>query len=255
MPRLFHHWRHPRRCYVVCAIARSGSNLLTDGLCSTRRAGRPNQFFWPPSEDNFRKRHGLSADIAFADYVRAIIQRSATSNEVFGFKLMAWYVNDFLDRLRQTRAFGQADDSDLLLLRNAFPQLRFIHITRRNKLRQAISKARAVQSGLYKIQPHKTESAPAAFDQALINRCLKEAEERESTWSAFFHRNCLEPFHVEYEELCQDYEGVIRGVFDFLHIVLPRRATLVPLITKRQSDELSAEWERRYLASGAPHAL
>jgi len=187
--------------------------------------------------------------------VRAIIQRSATSNEVFGFKLMAWYVNDFLERLRQTRAFGQADDSDLLLLRNAFPQLRFIHIKRRNKLRQAISKARALQSGLYKIQPHKTESAPAAFDRALINRCLKEAEERETTWNAFFHRNCLEPFHVEYEELCQDYEGVIRGVFDFLHIVLPRRATLVPLITKRQSDELSAEWERRYLASAAPHAL
>ena len=45
MGGLFHNLRHPRRCYVVCAIPRSGSNLLTDGLHATRRAGRPKQFF------------------------------------------------------------------------------------------------------------------------------------------------------------------------------------------------------------------
>lgn len=251
MSGLFHHWRHPRRCYVVSTIGRSGSNLFSDGLRITGRAGRPNQFFLPSFESYFRDRHGLNADICFADYVAAIIKGSSTSNEVFGFKVMAWYLDDFLARLRQTGAFGRADISDLALLRNAFPRLRFIHIVRRHKLLQAISKARAVQTGLWKLQPGKSETAPAEFDRALINRCLKGAEEGESIWSAFFHRVGVEPFRVEYEELSQNYEATIRGVFDFLQIPFPRRIKLDQPVTIRQSDDLSAEWEQRYLASDA----
>ena len=247
MSGLFHHWRHPRRCYVICAIARSGSNLLSDGLRVTGRAGRPNHFFRPSFESYFRSRHCLDADLAFADDVRAIVKGTATSNEVFGFKLMASYVNDFLARLRQTGAFGGTDTSDLALLRNAFPRLRFIHIVRRDKLGQAISKARAVQTNLWKIRPGKTETVPAEFDRNLINFCLKEAEEGESIWSAFFNRIGVQPFRVEYEELCQNYEATIRAVLDFLHIAF--RTKIGQPVTIRQSDGLSAEWERRYLAS------
>lgn len=66
-----------------------------------------------------------------------------------------------------------------------------------------------------------------------------------------FHRVGVEPFRVEYEELSQNYEATIRGVFDFLHIAFPRRIKLAQPVTIRQSDDLSAEWEQRYLASDA----
>src|SRR5438552_1016550 len=147
MAGLFHHWRHPRRCYVICGIARSGSNLLSDGLRETGRAGRPNQFFFSEFENFFRERQQLPSGISFLDYMRAIIKGTATSNEVFGFKVMGWYLEEFLERLRLTNAFGGAETSEIALLQNAFPRLRFIRIIRRNKLRQAISKARAMQTG------------------------------------------------------------------------------------------------------------
>jgi trehalose 2-sulfotransferase len=99
-------------------------------------------------ESQFRSAHYFEAETNFADYVRGIVEKTATSNEVFGFKLMGWYLNDFLARPREAGAFGGAERSDLEMLRNAFPRLRFIQITRREKLRQAISKARAVQTGL-----------------------------------------------------------------------------------------------------------
>ena len=223
MSGLFHHWRHPRRCYLICGIPRSGSNLLSDGLRDTGRAGRPNQFFLPPLESQFRTAHYFDAETNFADYVRGIVEKTVTSNEVFGFKLMGWYLNDFLARLRETGAFGGAESSDLEILRNAFPRLRFIQITRREKLRQAISKARAVQTGLWKVQEGKTEGAEPQFDQPLITRCLKEAEEEESIWSAFFARIGLQPFCVEYEGLCQNYEVTIRGVLDFLENLAAHR--------------------------------
>src|SRR5438093_12440547 len=207
MGGLFHNLRHPRRCYVVCAIPRSGSNLLTDGLHATRRAGRPKQFFLRKCEADFATAHKLNSRGDFAAYVRDIRRVTATSNEVFGFKLMSWYLDDFLGRLRETRAFGEPETSDRDLLRNAFPRLEFVHIFRRNKLRQALSKARAVQTNLWKVQGGKSAQAEPQFDANLIEQCLTESEEQEKIWDRFFEQIGIEPFRVEYEKLCSDYEG------------------------------------------------
>lgn len=248
MAGLLHHWRHPRRCYLICGVARSGSNLLSDGLRDTGRAGRPNQFFLPSSETQFRAAHHFAADAKFADYVRGIVAKSATSNEVFGFKLMGWYLHDVLIRLRQTGEFGGPGEPDLEMLNAAFPQLRFLQITRRDKLRQAISKARAAQTGLWKVQESKSKVAEPQYDRALIARSLVEAEEEEKIWSAFFARIDCQPFLVEYEDLCQNHAAVIRAVLDFLEIKLPRRIRIGQPTTIRQSDALSDEWERQYRA-------
>jgi len=189
--------------------------------------------------------------VKFADYVRGIVVKSATSNEVFGFKLMGWYLNDFLVRLRQTGEFGGLGEPDLEMLNAAFPRLRFLQITRRDKLRQAISKARAAQTGLWKVQDGKSEVAEPQYDRALIARCLVETEEEEKIWTAFFTRINCQPFCVEYEDLCQNHATVIRAVLDFLEIKLPRRIRIGQPATIRQSDALSDEWEQRYRASGA----
>jgi len=248
MGGLFHNLRHPRRCYVVCAVPRSGSNLLTDGLHATRRAGRPKQFFMRKSEPYFAAAHNLDPSADFAAYVRDIAAATATSNEVFGFKLMSWYLDDFLTRLRETRAFSDAETTDLKLLRNAFPRLQFVHIFRRHKLRQALSKARAVQTGLWKVQEGKTVSREPEFDAELIEQCLEDGAQQEKAWECFFQRIGIDPFRVEYDKLCQDYEVTIRAVFDFLQISLPRRAPIGAPVTIRQADDISRAWEERFLA-------
>ncbi len=106
MGGLFHKLRHPRRCYVVCTIPRSGSNLLTDGLRDTRRAGMPKQFFLPKAESRYAAELGIDRAADYAAYVRAIVDTKTTRNEVFGFKLMSWYLDDFLARLREAHRFG-----------------------------------------------------------------------------------------------------------------------------------------------------
>jgi LPS sulfotransferase NodH len=247
MGGLFHKLRHPRRCYVVCTIPRSGSNLLTDGLRVTRRAGMPKQFFLPKSEARYGVELGLDANSDYAGYVRAVVNAKTTRNEVFGFKLMSWYLDDFLARLRDTRAFGDATTNDLTMLRNAFPRIRFVHIVRRHKLRQALSTARALQTGLWKVQDGKAASREPQFDAELIEQSLKEAERQETIWHTFFQRVGISPFRVEYEELCQDYEGAIRSVLDFLKISLPRGTKIGPPVTVRQADEISRIWEERFL--------
>lgn len=226
-------------------MARSGSNLLSDGLRETGRAGKPNQFFLPAFEAFFRNEHRLSDDVAFADYVQAMIRGTSTSNEVFGFKLMGWYLHEFLARLRAAAAFS--GDNDLSLLRSAFPRVEFIRISRRDKLRQAISKARATQTGLWKVQPGRNESGDARYDRELIECAMREAEDEERIWDEFFAKNSIQPLAVEYEELCRSYEATIAAVLNFLHIGT-RRANITSPVTKKQSDAVSAEWERRYRA-------
>src|SRR6266699_3505726 len=244
----FHNLLHPRRCYVVCAIPRSGSNLLTDGLHATRQAGRPKQFFLAKFEADYGAKHGLDPAKDYAGYVRGIISAKTTSNEVFGFKLMSWYLDNFLIRLRATRAFGDAGTGDLKLLRNAFPRLQFVHVVRRHKLRQALSTARALQTGLWKVQKGKTPLREPQFDPELIDQCLKEAERQEELWQSFFLRVGVDPFQVEYEKLCEDYEVTVRAVLDFLQISLPRNSRIGPAQTIRQADEISRIWEERFLA-------
>jgi LPS sulfotransferase NodH len=220
--------------------------LLTDGLRATRQAGLPKQFFLPKSQGRYSAELGLNPDADYSGYVRSIVDTKTTRNEVFGFKLMSWYLDDFLARLRDTHAFGDATD-DLTMLRNAFPRLCFVHIVRRHKLRQALSTARALQTGLWKVQEGKTALREPQFDAELIEQSLHEAERQENIWYTFFQRIGIAPFRVEYEELCRDYEATVRGVLDFLKISLPRDARIGPPVTIRQADEISRSWEDRFL--------
>jgi len=246
MAGLLRNLRHPRRCYVVCAVARSGSNLLTDALRETGRAGQPKQFFSELFQAGYGAKYGLDPVNDYAGYVRGVIDATATSNGVFGFKLMGWSLEGFLARLRGTGQFASADSTDLNVLRSAFPRLQFIRIIRRDKLRQAISKARAMQTGLWKLADGKNAEGEAHFDRDLISQCLREGEIEQAAWDRFFHDFPGAPLMIEYEQLSRDYKRTVRAVLNFLGIALQRGSKIGEPITVKQSDAISDEWERRY---------
>jgi hypothetical protein len=126
MGGLFHRWRHPTRCYAICAVARSGSHLLSDGLRASRRAGRPRRFFYQQLEEKYGDQYGLDPVRDYAGYVRGIIAAVSTPNAVFGFKLMGWDVKRLVAKLRQTGEFGAPNAPEIDLFRSAFPRLQFI---------------------------------------------------------------------------------------------------------------------------------
>ena len=251
MAGLLHRWRHPTQCYAICAVARSGSHLLADGLRDTRRAGRPKRFFCEQLEQKFGDQYGLDPVHDYAAYVRGITAAVSTPNAVFGFKLMGWDVKRLVARLRQTRKFGPPNAPEVELLGSAFPRLQFIQLSRRDKLRQAISHARALQTGLWKVGKGKAPEREEKFDPNQIAHCLESARIEEKIWSDFFARNNLEPLLLTYEELCHDYKGTVRAVLKFLHIRLPRKIVVSDPATIRQTDAITTEWEARYRALGA----
>lgn len=248
MSSLVHRLRHPRRCYAICAVARSGSHLLCDGLRATRKAGRPQRFFYEPVEERYGLKYRLDPVRDYAGFVRGIVSGTPTSNALFGFKLMGWDLARLVSKLRASGEFGASDAPEMELLLAAFPRLQFIQLSRRDKLRQAISHARALQTGVWKIANGKSPSAEARFNPRQIAHCLESARIEEKIWSEFFAGNNIEPLRLTYEELCADYEGTVESVLESLRIRLPRQKAVGNPVTVRQTDALNAEWEERYRA-------
>ncbi len=246
--------RYLQRSYVICAVPRSGSNLLGDGLAATQRAGRPKQYFLPEFEERYGTRYGLEPANDYAGYLRGVISSTQTRNNIFGFKLMSFYFDEFVQRLRATSEFGDQASTDLNVLNAAFPRLRFVHLARRDKLRQAISRARAMQTGVWKIAGTMPATGEPQYDAQLITRCLRDREREEAIWSRFFSLARVKPFVVQYESLCENYSDVLRRVLDFVGSGSVQEAMIAAPRTIRQGDEISDQWYARYGAEATQPA-
>lgn len=246
MLHLLHRVLRPRQCYALCSVARSGAHLLLAGLRATGMAGRPLQYFHAQLAPKYAARYGLDATNNFGHYVRGIVRASATRNSVFGFHLEAWDLERFIGQLRDSGEFGNAETNERELLQAAFPRLRCIQLTRGDKLRQAISKARAMQTDHWVVRAGKSPAQEPVFDPELIAHCHLSAIKAEEKWNAFFQRNQLQPLAITYEELCADYPGTVARVLDFLQIRPLRDFVLGPPKTVRQADHLNEEWLERY---------
>jgi len=227
----------PTISFLVCSLPRSGSSLLCDVLASTELAGAPTEFFDPNHMDALARiwgAHGLD------EYLRALLARKTSRNGVFGFK--AHY-----HQIKNT--FGDRD------LREVFPKLRFVYITRRDRVRQAVSFARAMRTEQWAAhQPARFEPGP--FDAAAIGDALEWIEREEALWEELFANMRESPHRLDYEDLVHDVEGSVLAVMRFLGIELPDGLRVPSPTLERQSDSLSEQWVRRYLAtrSGPPSA-
>ncbi len=245
---LLQHFFHPTQCYALCAVARSGAHLLTGALQASHLAGRPLQYFHDRLSHKYAVRYGLDAARNFGPYLRGLLTAASTRNGVFGFRIESWDVDRLVSRLRESGEFGNHEMSERELLEAAFPRLRCIQLTRADKLRQAISFARAQQTNLWVPGKEQNMIGQPKFDPELIDQCLACAAQAEDLWAQFFARNQLDPLAITYEDLCADYPGTVNRVFHFLHIRPPRRFDLGPPRTVRQADALTEDWMEKYLA-------
>ena len=222
-----------RRSYLVCSLPRSGSSLLCELLAATGVAGAPTEFFHPDKMAALRERWGVAT---LDGYVRELLARKTSPNGVFGAKAH-WG--------QYRPAFGDADPRIL------FPDVRLVFITRRDRLRQAISWVRALQTRKWADQDRPPVDRPAVFDYEDITAKLMRIDREEETWEALFERHAIVPQRVVYEDFVESRDETVRAVLDALGIDAPSDLHLPPPELARQADELSEEWVERYLAESA----
>ena len=223
------------RGYALCTSPRSGSNFLCQLLESTGLLGKPREYF-----DGFSRRA-----LDFADYpddvalqVEWIRTRAITANGVYGVKLFPWHF---------AKAAGQLD------LLSELPDLKFIRLTRVDKLGQAISWTRALQTSQYRSSQQL--QGDARYDPEAITRQLHRLVAIDATWDAYFARTAQAALQLSYEGILQDPDRAVADVLAFMGLGRAR-ADESKVTVKKQRDALSEEWRERYLTDrGDPNKI
>lgn len=246
----------PRQSYLVCASPRCGSTLLCRALGDTGFAGRPDEYFLAVDESaqpewHFWERGPFGVANGARDrthYLDIVRELGTTPNGVFGAKLMWHNLPWAVAKFRELPAFATLDRA--AIFRAALPGLRHaIHITRRDRARQAISWARMAQDGVWVVSDDEpaNPAAAAEYRYDLIAAMERQIRDGEEGWRQFHAELGVQPHDVVYEDLVDPmlYEAVLQGVLSYLGLdgqtPIPRPRTL------RQSDETNERWLERYL--------
>lgn len=234
---------NPTISYLICATNRSGSFLLCEALKNTGIAGYPEEYFWRGDEPFWKERWKVSD---YGDYLRKAIEQGTTSNGVFGAKVMWGYFDEFIGKLRQIPAYEQIDPSALLF--QVFPNLHYIQIIRRDKVRQAISFWRAIETNIWGWTEDKkpVPEKEASFNYEAIRNLEQEIIAHEAAWKNYFEMCHVEPYVVVYEEFVPRYEETAREVLRFLGKSIPPDLVFAERRLKKQSDELTEKWVEAY---------
>ena len=227
----------PRTSYFVCGTPRCGSWLLCGLLASTGIAGRPHEWFWQDTEEANRRAWGVSGSLHYFACVRAA---GTTPNGVFGAKLMWGQVDDLVIRLRRAAAAS----SPKALIAQQFPNPCFIWMKREDIAAQAVSWAKAIQTGHWHHWDAPSPLRAPTYDREQIDALAAEIGGANAAWRSGFAANEIEPLTVRFENLVADPAGGTRTVLRFLDADGDR----VPIteLTVRMSDRLNDDWLTRY---------
>ena len=230
--------------YIICSTPRSGSTLLCGLLAGTGAAGEPDSYFMGDLDPVWVKEWGLppsekrDAPGYAADCLEAAVRAGRGRSAVFGLRLMQ------RDLGRLLGLIGEAHpglSSDKARLEAAFGETRFLHLSRADKLAQAVSLVRAEQTGLWHVAPDGRELEHIAR----IAQTLSRLEEQDAAWLRWFAGQGLEPLPLTYEELAADPARTLLQVCRFLEIPAPSEGGPSPSVAKL-ADEVSETWMRRF---------
>ncbi|MET0685147.1 MAG: Stf0 family sulfotransferase [Solirubrobacteraceae bacterium] len=265
----------PSRSYLVCATPRSGSTLLCHLLDQTGLAGhpeeyfealrhsgvprRPHEYFDPERHANIIERLAfrempdgpmpepspLWQPDAYERYLEWTLEQGTTPNGVFGAKLMWGYLGDFATLLRGIE--GNAGRPVPELLARSFPGLRYVQITREDKVRQAVSLWKAVQTQAWRQDGGGAagEKAEPVFSFRAINFLVRQLTAHDASWDAYFLGLGVESLKVTYEELAADPDPVIRRVLAHVGAEVPADLRIDAPKLQVQADARSEEWVQR----------
>ena len=216
----------PRIFYLIASTPRCGSTFLSHRLWSTGAMGAPCEYFgyeYTMFQMIARLRAG-----GMQDYIDRLLTLRTSPNGVFGCH-MHWH------------SFAFAVSAGVF---DRLGRMRCIYIERVDRLAQAVSMAKALQTGQW-AAGHRVQRPPV-YDRAAIERCRALIDRQIADWKATFQRHEGEPVTVTYEALCADPDGVVAGILRRFGLApdAAARPALPPL--RRQADEVNRAWIDRY---------
>lgn len=261
---------HPGTSYLILATPRSGSYLCCESLINTRLAGYPTEYFGP-LQTRATLLHLKTSN--HAEWLAWLHKEGTTPNGVFGAKLIWQFHEDLVDRLHTIDGFEKLSTPEVLS--TAFPNLRYLWTTRRDKARQAISYWKALQTqawmqlsdvdwqaNLPKVDNEKEALSnlrvayrdwlPATkepvFDYEAIEHLRISLEEDDAEIEQYCANLGIRPFKIVYEDFVNAYEETALQMLEYLQIPFPKDLVFGERELQKQANAQSEEWLQRYYA-------
>ena len=240
--------------YVICTSPRSGSTLLCKLLAATGVAGNPKSYFHEPSIADWLEYAGAGpCDLADERYAletvfKAVLAKGSLDTGMFGLRLQRHSFNFFIRKLA-VRCPGFSCDVERL--QAAFGRTAFIHLTRRDKVEQAVSFVKAMQTGLWHRAPDGTELERLAppqepvFDPAEIGKHVEVFTAYDRQWESWFAEERIEPIRMTYEALSSDPAGTLRRLLEDLGLDGKAASGIAPGVAKL-ADSTNQDWVARF---------
>lgn len=224
--------------YIICSNPRCGTNYL-GMLLSSIGIGNTG-------EDAINR---LSYTENAIEDVLQFVERDA-QNSMWGSII---HFLDFYSILKVLRYHLKDDESnDLEILNRVFPDVKFIHLVRVNRLRATVSYVKAYQSGVFtKLKGDVTEDATDFnYDEKNIKINMHQNSNDDSFWCEFFSKCNIQPYYVIYENLCDNTHQCLKGISEYLEYdvsdteIETRLANAILPI--KLSDKTNEEWVENY---------
>jgi LPS sulfotransferase NodH/SAM-dependent methyltransferase len=219
-----------RKSYFITSSYRCGSQYLCWKLWETGVLGAPCEYLNPGYEIRvLMKRFNV---FSHADYVAKLLERRTSKNGVFGLK----------EHFHHFEAFLKAYPA----LLDALSPVTYIYISRRDKVAQAVSMAKALQTDQWSSRMEDGSRPPLQYDRELIANCLKDLERQDAGWLKWFEARNVAPFQLTYEDLIADTPRAVESVVELLGVQDDERVEVAVPPAKKQSDETNHEWIERF---------
>ena len=179
----------------------------------------------------------------YQNFLTQTLTQHTTQNGVFGTKIGGGVWHDFVRRIQSID--GTADKPLDLALNALFPELRYIWLTRRNKVRQAVSHWMAIQSGRWH-SPDAITNPLSEYNYDAIDYLLQEIVIREAVWADYFSQYHITPHVIVYEDYIQDMEGTTRNILEYLNIEIPAKFDAPLPQLRKTANDLTEDWVQRY---------
>lgn len=240
--------------YLICASPRVGSTLFCHLLAASGIAGTPNEVFDPWNRRNVEKQFSLMPGNLPA-LLRFALLENRTPNGVGGAKIMWEHLSPLLDDLASLPEF-QGFDFPLDRFRAIFSDTKFLHLTRRNLVRSAISYWMAAQTGQWVWYGQKKQISVDSVDYLSITLRHADLHAAAIGWPLFFKQAGLTVPTLYYEDWTKNPLGQVTALANqYLGIDLTGRIPDDFSMPTKQANSLTDEIEREWIrqTGGCPH--
>ena len=192
---------------------------------------------------------GWAGEVGFdRGYLTAVLHLGSAGTDIFGMRVM-W--RDFPNLLQRLSVLFPNLASDHARLQAAFGPTRYIHLTRQDKVAQAISRLKAEQSGLWHIHADGSERErvkprqAAIYDPQILAKQVAAYEEHDAAWVRWFAQQNIQPLPITYEALAANPQTILASVLSTIGLDPTIAKTVAPR-TAKLADSESRAWAARF---------